>query len=102
MSKSTTEAKQQVIEALKNAIAETLCRSGREMPNLADYDLCPIRDLEGFDSQCGIEVTVELESVLGIGDLTDNIFIKEVDSRPIARTFDETVAAILSRMGVKQ
>ena len=102
MSKNTTETKQHVIEALNNAIAETLSLSGKEMPNLTDYELCPILDIAGFDSQCGIEVTVELETVLGIADLTDNIFIKEVDSRPIARTFDETVAAILSRMGVKQ
>ncbi|MGH9433399.1 MAG: hypothetical protein ACRD3T_17850 [Terriglobia bacterium] len=102
MSKNTTEAKGRVIEALKNAIAETLRRSGREIPDLDNFELCPIQDIAGFDSQCGIEVTVELEAILGIADLTDNIFIKDIDSKPRARTFAETVGAILTFMGVKQ
>jgi hypothetical protein len=96
------ESRQHVIDALKRAIAETLRRSGRNMPDFDNYKLRPILDVEGFDSQCGIEVTVELETILGIADLTNNIFIKVVNKRARARTFDEVVDAILCCMGGTQ
>ncbi|HLY61000.1 MAG TPA: hypothetical protein VKV95_09645 [Terriglobia bacterium] len=96
------EAKQSLAEALKKCIAETLRQSGREMPELKSYELHPILDIEGFDSQCGIEVTVELEVVLKIDDLSNNIFIKVVNGRSRARTFNEILDAILPLMGTKQ
>ena len=102
MTKSVAEVKQSVTEALKHGIAETLRRSGREMPEFDNYDLRPIVDIAGFDSQCGIEVTVELEAILKIDDLSDNIFIKELKGRPRARTFTEIVDAILALMDIQQ
>ncbi len=100
MAKNHAEVKQRVIEALKKGIAETLARSGREMPKFNNYELHPIVDIAGFDSQCGIEVTVELETVLKIDDLSDNVFIKEVQGKSRARTFNEIVDAILAVMDV--
>lgn len=102
MAKNEGELKQRVTEALKKGIGETLRRSGRDMPEFNDYELIPIKDIVGFDSQCGIEVTVELETILHIDDLSDNIFIKEVHGRQRARTFNEIVGAVLSRMRTKQ
>jgi len=100
--KTVLDSKQRVIDALKRAIAETLRRSGRNMPDFDNYRLRPILDIEGFDSQCGIEVTVDLETILGIADLTNNIFIKVVNKRARARSFDEIVEAILRCMGATQ
>ena len=94
--------RRRVIDALKRAIAETLQRSGRILPEVDDYTLCPILDIEGFDSLCGIEVTVDLETSLGIADLTHNVFIKIVGKHAKARTFDEVVDAILNCAGAGQ
>ena len=58
------------------AIAATLRRSGREVPEFRDQDE-PVKNYDGFDSQCGLEVTVELEELLGIDDLGTNIFVKD-------------------------
>lgn len=102
MMNSVAESKQHVTEALKTAIAETLRRSGRELPELKNYQLRPILDIAGFDSQCGIEVTVELETVLGVDNLSDNVFIREVQGRSHPRSFSEVVDAILALMGTKQ
>lgn len=84
-------------KSICEAIAATLRRSGREIPAFRDNDE-PIKTYEGFDSQCGIEVTVELEITLGVDDLGNNIFIKEKGKSVRARTLAEIVAAVLVRL----
>lgn len=70
MSPNEIETRRTICEA----IAATLRRSGRERPTFKDNDE-PIKAYDGFDSQCGVEVTVELETTLGLADLGNNIFI---------------------------
>jgi acyl carrier protein len=79
---------------LAAAIAACLKRSGRSAPRIDPYARV-IDGIAGFDSLCGIETTLELESELGI-DLGDNLFVKEVDGRPRARTFNEVVGLLIS------
>lgn len=45
------------------AIRECMKASGKECPELTG-ETVPFKDLEGFDSLCGIEVAVDLESKL--------------------------------------
>jgi acyl carrier protein len=51
--------------------------------------------MEGFDSLCGIEVTVDLQKRLGV-QLDDNVFIQTNGSKAKARTFDQTVDALVA------
>ena len=88
--------KQEAREAICQAIATTLQRSGRELPQFKDQDK-PVKNYDGFDSQCGIEVTVELEELLGIGDLGSNIFVEQVGKVVHARSLAEIVAAVLAK-----
>ena len=74
---------------LAKAITHCLKRSGKTAPRIDPY-VRVIDGIEGFDSLCGIEATIDLEEHLGI-DLGDNIFVKEVDGRPRARTFNEVI-----------
>lgn len=78
---------------LAKAIADCLKRSGKRVPRI-DPNTRVIDGIDGFDSLCGLETTVELEADLAI-TLEDNIFIMEVDGRPRARTFNQIVEAIL-------
>jgi len=79
---------------LAAAIAACLERSGRSAPRIDPYARV-IDGVAGFDSLCGIETTIELETKLGI-DLGDNLFVKEIDGRPRACTFNEVVGFVLS------
>lgn len=83
-----------IFRALARAVANCLKRSGKPVPAMRP-DIRVIDGVDGFDSLCGIETTLELEEELKL-DLGDNIFIKEVDGRPRARTFKEVVDAILA------
>jgi acyl carrier protein len=79
---------------LASAISDCLLRSGKAAPRIDPYARV-IDGIAGFDSLCGIESTIDLEERLGI-ELGDNIFVKEVDGRPRARTFNEIIAVLLS------
>jgi hypothetical protein len=94
-----TESTQRIREAVCRAIATTLRRSGRNVPDFADTDK-PLKDYEGFDSQCGLEVTVELETALGTVDLGNNVFIKGTGKGARARNVSEIVANITAKMKV--
>lgn len=74
------------------AITTTLRLSGRPAPQLSE-GLKIIKGIDGFDSQCGVEVTVDLEQLLDI-DLGDNIFIGQKNGKDYARTFNQVVSAI--------
>jgi hypothetical protein len=76
------------------AVSDCLAASGRPTPQL-ELDTPIITGIKGFDSLCGIETTIALEGRLGIA-LGNNIFVKEVNGRPRARTLREVVKAIAS------
>jgi hypothetical protein len=84
-------------EAVCRAIALTLQRSGREVPAFKDGDR-PVDGYEGFDSQCGVEVTLELEQLLGVADLGTNIFVTGVGKKARARTISEIVACVVREL----
>jgi len=83
-----------VAVVLRRVISDCLQRSGRAMPQIGP-DTKVVDGVPGFDSLCGLEATVDLEQQLGI-TLEDNVFVKEVNGRPRARTFGEVVKAILA------
>jgi hypothetical protein len=95
---SATE--QETRKSICEAIAATLRRSRREVPEFRDQDE-PVKSYEGFDSQCGIEVTVELEVLLGIDDLGTNIFVKDAGKTTCARNLAEIVGAVLFKLKTK-
>jgi len=82
-------SREHVAAAVADAIAESLRRSGREVPAFSEK-LRPLKDIAGFDSPLGVEVTVDLEIRFGI-ELPNNVFIKHVGGQPRARTFREVV-----------
>lgn len=85
-------ALEELREQVRQAIADCLRASGRSMPSLRGQQ-CPLTSIDGFDSLCGIEVTVDLGQRLAI-DLEDNVFIKTVGGGPKARTLDEVIQAV--------
>jgi hypothetical protein len=87
-------SKSEIAKALRSVITDCLHRSGREVPEIGS-EMKIIDGFPGFDSLCGLEATIELELRLGV-NLEDNIFIKEVQGRPRARTFAEVVSALLA------
>jgi hypothetical protein len=81
--------RQEILDIVSAAIAESLRLSGREVPPFTQK-VKPLKDIAGFDSPLGVEVTVDLEIQLGI-DLPNNIFIKTVNGQDRARSFIEVV-----------
>ena len=96
---NTTE--QETRRSICEAIAATLRRSGRAVPEFRDQDE-PVKSYDGFDSQCGIEVTVELEVLLGIDDLGTNIFVKNAGKKTCARNLAEIVGAVQLKLKTKR
>ena len=90
-----------VRQTLCEAIAATLRRSGREVPQFKDTDK-PVKSYDGFDSQCGVEVTVELEEMLGVDDLGNNLFVKGTGKTICASRLSEIVKEILAKMRTKR
>jgi hypothetical protein len=88
-------------QSICEAIAATLRRSGREVPEFRDQDE-PVKSYDGFDSQCGLEVTVELEVLLGIDDLGTNIFVKDTGKTTCARNLGEIVGVVLLKVKAKR
>jgi hypothetical protein len=91
------QSTQAIRERLCHAIAATLRLSGRKLPEFRDTDK-PLKDYEGFDSQCGLEVTVELEVALGVDDFGNNVFVKGAGKSPQARSLSEIVGSIVAVM----
>jgi len=92
-----TDFKQRIREALCGAISSTLRRSGRQQPQFKDEDK-PLKDYEGMDSLCGIEVTLTLEQALGIADLGNNIFVKGTGKSARARSLSEIVSKVVRQV----
>lgn len=93
MTKNGPRSKQEIRDDLTAAIKRCLEASGRTLTPLRD-DQCPLTTLKGFDSLCGIEVTVDLQASLGV-HLEDNIFIENNGSRGKARTLDQIVTVLI-------
>jgi acyl carrier protein len=94
MIKQGQRSREEITTDLTTAIKACLVASGRTMPSLRG-EQCPLTEIEGFDSLCGIEVTVELQERLGVR-LEDNIFVQTSAGRPKARTVNEIVQALAS------
>jgi acyl carrier protein len=90
----TSRSRGEIAGELTAAIKTCLEASGRTLPPLRG-DQCPLTAIAGFDSLCGIEVTVELQKHLGVR-LDDNVFVEAGGSRVKARTFDQIVDVIVA------
>jgi acyl carrier protein len=90
----TSRSRNEIASELTLAIKACLEASGRTLPALRG-DQCPLTAVAGFDSLCGIEVTVELQEHLGI-PLDDNVFVQTDGSRARGRTFDQIVDVIVA------
>lgn len=90
---SKVERREEIAGELIAAIKRCVVASGHTMPLLRP-DQCPLMAIQGFDSLCGIEVTVDLQARLSL-KLEDNIFVKANDTRAAARTLAEVVDALL-------
>lgn len=90
----TSGSRREIADELTTAIKACLEASGRTVPTLHG-DQCPLTAIAGFDSLCGIEVTVDLQKRLGV-QLDDNVFVQTNGSRAKARTFDQIVDAIVA------
>ena len=84
----------EIASELTTAIKACLEASGRTLPALRG-DQCPLTTIKGFDSLCGIEVTVDLQERLGI-QLEDNVFVQTSSAGSKARTFDQVVEALVA------
>ena len=91
----------QVTAIVVDAITNSLLLSGRPAPNNITATMKLLKDIEGFDSPMGVDVTVDLELQLGI-DLPHNIFVKEVNGVPRARTLNEIVDILRGKLVRKE
>lgn len=80
-----------VCQAVWEVIREVQESGGHPLPQ-ADPTLCPVTDIEGFDSLVSVEATVMLEQRLGIKLPNDTMFIK--DGQPI--TIEQVIQRVLT------
>ena len=86
-------AREDIAQALTAAIQVCVENSGDTLGPLKE-DQCPLTTIKGFDSLCGIEVTVELQERLRL-KLEDNIFVENNGGRPKARTLKQVIDALV-------
>jgi len=87
------KSRNEIAAELAAAIKRCVNASGHEMPLLRP-DAFPLTAIPGFDSLCGIEVTVDLQERLSL-KLENNIFVKANGTKVAARTLAEVVDALL-------
>lgn len=85
------EAVKVVVEVLKTVQQV----SGREIGEISEKT-CPIGDLDGFDSLCGVEASVELSEKLDFELPGTNVFVNEKGTK--ALTVGEIAEAICQRV----
>jgi acyl carrier protein len=78
------------------AIQVCMETGGKECPQLTNESV-PLKDIKGFDSLCGIEVTVDLESKLG-RDCGDDLFIAGSGKSAKPRSVREVAKLVISRI----
>ena len=93
MEQSASRSRGDIVTELTTAMKLCLENSGRKLEPLRE-DQCPLTTIKGFDSLCGIEVTVDLQTRLHIR-LEDNVFVENNGGRSRARTVKQIVDAIL-------
>jgi acyl carrier protein len=98
---ATQISDEQLTAIVVNAIMNSLLLSGRPVPDVVTATTKLLKEIEGFDSPMGVDVTVDLELQLGI-NLPHNVFVKEVNGRPRARTLSEVVTIIRRRLADKE
>ena len=91
---NSTSTRGEIAGALTNAIKACLEASGQTMAAIRG-DQCVLTTIKGFDSLCGIEVTVDLEERLSV-ELEDNVFVQTSSVGTKARTFDQVVDALVA------
>ena len=94
MQNTASHSREELANELSNAINTSLTASGRTMVAIRG-DQCPLTTIKGFDSLCGIEVTVDLQERFKV-KLEDNIFVQTNSSGTKARTFNQVVDALLA------
>lgn len=94
MANTVSHSREELASDLTDAIKTCLTASGRTLVSIRG-DQCPLTTIKGFDSLCGIEVTVDMQERLGI-KLEDNIFVHTNGSGTKARTFDQVVDALVA------
>ena len=94
MTNLVSRSREELANELTNAITACLTASGRTMVAIRP-DQCPLTTIKGFDSLCGIEVTVELQERFG-AKLEDNIFVETNSAGTRARTFSQVVDALIA------
>ena len=72
--------------------------SGRSVGGIGP-DTRPLRDLQDFDSLCGVEATVLLSAAVG-QELPDSVFVPQEGSRLL--TIDEIVDRVVDCMSTVQ
>ena len=78
------------------AIRECMKASGKECPELTGATV-PFKDLEGFDSLCGIEVAVDLEAKLDQA-LGEDLFVAGSGKSARPRSVGE-IADVITKHG---
>jgi hypothetical protein len=78
------------------AIQVCMESAGKECPPLTG-DTIPLKDIKGFDSLCGVEVTVDLESKLG-GDCGDDLFMAGSGKNAQPRSVSEVAKLVVTRI----
>ena len=76
--------KQEIITKVVQTVAQVQEASGRSSASIG-ASTCPVRDVEGFDSLCGVEATVMLSESLRV-DLPEdyNPFVSEDGKRALS------------------
>ena len=92
-------SREEIIRTVVQTIAEVQEASGRSTGDIEDSTR-PLRDVEGFDSLCGLEATVMLSESLGAGLPDDyNPFISKDGNR--ALSVGEIADALITHIGTE-
>ena len=87
-----------IVRQVIQAVTQVQETSGRSVGNIGP-ETRPLKDLQGFDSLCGVEATVLLSEAVG-RDLPDSVFVPQIGSRLL--TVNEVADSVLEFMGVVQ
>lgn len=88
----------EIVNIVTSVLQETQALSGRQWRTL-DPNSKPIGHLDGFDSLCGLEATLMLETRFGCSFGQDSVFVSADGGR--ALTMVEVAALIASRIATK-